>query len=39
MNNPDIIEAELQKGAVKAREYATPFLAKLKAAMGIRPIK
>ena len=39
MDNPDIIEAELQKGAVKAREYATPFLAKLKAAVGIRPIK
>ncbi|VAW44163.1 Tryptophanyl-tRNA synthetase, partial [hydrothermal vent metagenome] len=39
INNPDIIEAELQKGAVKAREYATPFLAKLKAAVGIRPIK
>ncbi len=39
MNNPDIIEKELQKGAVRAREYATPFLAKLKAAVGIRPIK
>lgn len=39
MNNPDIIENELLKGAAKAREYATPFLAELKAAVGIRPIK
>jgi tryptophanyl-tRNA synthetase len=38
MANPDIIEQELQKGAVKAREYATPFLARLKEAVGIRPI-
>lgn len=38
MNNPDIIEQELNKGAAKAREYATPFLAELKAAVGIRPI-
>jgi len=39
MNNPDIIEQELHKGAVKARAYATPFLAKLKEAVGIRPIQ
>ena len=39
MNNPDIIEGELQKGAAKAREYASPFLARLKDAVGIRPIK
>ncbi|MEZ5472383.1 MAG: tryptophan--tRNA ligase [Marinicella sp.] len=38
INNPDIIENELQKGAVKARAYATPFLARLKEAVGIRPI-
>ncbi len=38
MNNPDIIEQELQKGAAKAREYATPFLAELKAAVGIRSV-
>lgn len=39
MENPDIIEKELIKGAEKARAFATPLLAKLKEAVGIRPIK
>lgn len=38
MANPVIIENELEKGAEKARSYATPFLARLKDAVGIRPI-
>jgi len=38
MANPAKIEYELQKGAAKARRYATDFLAQLKVAVGIRPI-
>ncbi len=38
MANPAIIEKELEKGAEKARSFATPFLARLKEAVGIRPI-
>ncbi|HRH76762.1 MAG TPA: tryptophan--tRNA ligase [Cellvibrionaceae bacterium] len=36
--NPQLIEAELQKGAVKAREYAIPLMQKVKRAMGIAPL-
>jgi len=36
MANPAFIEAELQKGAEKARAQATPFLADLRKAVGIR---
>jgi len=39
MANPDIIEHTLQQGAEKARAFAKPFLAELKAAVGIREIK
>jgi len=36
--NPVEIEAELVKGAEKAREYATPFMRRLRHAVGIRPL-
>nr|WP_010132883.1 tryptophan--tRNA ligase [Microbulbifer agarilyticus] len=36
--NPAQIEAELEKGAEKARAYSAPFLAKLREAVGIRKI-
>ncbi|MCC7515733.1 MAG: tryptophan--tRNA ligase [Pseudomonadales bacterium] len=36
--NPAQIEAELQKGAAKARAIAQPFMAKVRAAVGIRPL-
>ncbi|HMU67107.1 MAG TPA: tryptophan--tRNA ligase, partial [Cellvibrionaceae bacterium] len=36
--NPQLIEAELQKGAAKAREYAIPLMQKVKRAMGIAPL-
>jgi len=39
MANPAKIEQELEKGAAKARQSASQFLAKLKHAVGIRPIK
>jgi tryptophanyl-tRNA synthetase len=35
---PEVIEEELQRGAVKARAFATPFLARLRDAVGIRAI-
>jgi len=38
MLQPERIEKELQKGAIKAREFSAPFLAKLKKAVGIMPI-
>lgn len=38
MENPAYIEEVLQKGADKARAYATPFLDKLRKAVGIRPL-
>ncbi len=38
MEQPELIEQELLKGAVKAREFSAPFLKKLKNAVGIRPI-
>jgi len=33
-----LIEKELLKGAVKAREFSVPFLQKLKKAVGIRKV-
>ncbi len=36
--NPAAIEAELQKGASKARAIASPFMQRLRAAVGIRPL-
>jgi tryptophanyl-tRNA synthetase len=38
MSNPGQIEEILLDGAVKARSYATPFLARLRHAVGIRPL-
>ncbi|MDM3869813.1 tryptophan--tRNA ligase [Porticoccus sp. W117] len=38
LENPGYIEEELKKGAEKAREYSTPFLQKLREAVGIRPL-
>ena len=36
--DPAYIEAELQKGAHKAREYTAPFMDRLRAAVGIMPL-
>ena len=36
--NPAQIEAELQKGAAKARAIAQPFMQRVRAATGIRPL-
>jgi tryptophanyl-tRNA synthetase len=36
--DPDAIEAVLIAGAAKARAIATPFLARLRAAVGLRPV-
>lgn len=36
--NPAQVEAELQKGAQKARAIAQPFMARVRAAVGIRPL-
>lgn len=36
--NPALIERELQKGAVKARAIAQPFMRRVRAATGIRPL-
>jgi len=38
MNDPAFIEAELQKGAEKARGYAQSLLAKVRKSVGITPI-
>lgn len=38
MENPGDVEAVLQKGATKAREYASPFLEQVRIATGIRPL-
>jgi tryptophanyl-tRNA synthetase len=35
---PDFVEAELRKGAEKARGIATPFIGKIRDAVGIRPL-
>ena len=36
--NPQQIEQELQQGAEKARAYATPFIERLRHAVGIRAL-
>lgn len=38
MANPARVEAILRQGAVKARAQATPFMARLRAAVGLRPL-
>lgn len=38
IQQPELIEKTLQKGAEKARSFSVPFLQKLKQAVGIRPI-
>ncbi|MGV6852994.1 MAG: tryptophan--tRNA ligase [bacterium] len=38
MSHPQEIENELLKGALKARDYATPFMHKLRKAVGIYPL-
>ncbi len=38
MAHPERIEAILQKGAVKARSVATPFMRTLRHAVGLRPL-
>jgi tryptophanyl-tRNA synthetase len=36
--DPGIVEAELQKGAVRAREVATPYMDQIRSAIGIRKL-
>lgn len=38
ITDPSIVEAELKKGAVRARETATPYLNQIRSAIGIRPL-
>lgn len=38
MANPKFIEETLQEGAIKARAYSQPLMAKCREAVGIRPI-
>ncbi len=38
LKNPEHIEETLRKGAIKAREISRPFLDKIRAAVGIRPM-
>lgn len=38
IDDPAIVEKELQKGAEKAREVAVPYLAEIRHAIGIRPL-
>jgi tryptophanyl-tRNA synthetase len=38
MANPQQVEALLLQGAVKARALATPFMARLRQAVGLRPL-
>lgn len=38
VSRPGQIEEVLQAGAVKARAYASPFMARLRSAVGIRPL-
>lgn len=39
LENPAEIESILTQGAIRARDYASPFMGQLRAATGIRPIK
>ena len=36
--DPDIVEAQLQRGAERARSEAAPYLAEIREAIGIRPL-
>jgi tryptophanyl-tRNA synthetase len=36
--NPAIVEAELQKGAMRAREIAVPYMEQIRDAIGIRKL-
>jgi tryptophanyl-tRNA synthetase len=36
--DPGIVEAELEKGAVRAREFAAPYLDEIRSAIGIRKL-
>ena len=36
--DPAIVEAELQKGAARAREVAAPYMQEIRAAIGIRKL-
>jgi tryptophanyl-tRNA synthetase len=38
MADPGIVEAELRKGAARAREIAAPFMARIRDAIGIRAL-
>ncbi len=38
VDHPGQVEAELKKGAIRARKIATPFLADIRKAIGIRPL-
>ena len=38
ITDPAFIEAELKKGAEKAREESAPFIARLREAVGLRPL-
>lgn len=38
ITDPSIVEAELKKGAMRARETATPYLNQIRSAIGIRPL-
>ena len=39
LEQPDHIERILKRGAARAREYSAPFLAELRRAVGIRPLR
>jgi tryptophanyl-tRNA synthetase len=36
--DPAIVEAELKKGAARAREIAVPYMEQIRDAIGIRPL-
>ena len=38
MADPAIVEAELQKGAVRAREVSAPYMDQIRSAIGIRKL-
>jgi tryptophanyl-tRNA synthetase len=38
MNDPKVVEDELQKGAVKAREISVPYIQEIRHAVGIRKL-
>jgi tryptophanyl-tRNA synthetase len=38
LENPGEVEAVLQRGAVKAREHSSELVARVRSAVGIRPL-